>query len=342
MTDVSIVIPVYNGERFLSQAIESVLQQSSPDWELIVVDDGSTDGTYRIAEAYARQDPRIRVIQQPNSGSCGAARNRGMRECSSESTYVAFLDADDFWYPRALASLLQAMAGSEQAVATYGLPRLVDTASGPVIPDRTTEWEEAYGRKRSAVSKRRFVELPGDAPTTFSALVCWNWILSPGQVLIRRAALDAVGNFDPETFPSEDWDLWIRLSLLGDIVLLPEFTLNRRIHGENISGNFRLMSRAEAAVRCKLAYSPQLSPEQGRTAKWGLVYWYLHRLSWATSAWRSGHYWQAADQFAHAVVAYVRVRRALFARRGAHCLPLVAGTARVQEPVSLGTIGTID
>src|SRR5215813_5097850 len=98
MPAISIVIPNYNGERFLAQAIDSVLEQTFPDWELTIIEDGSKDGSLAIAEEYARRDNRINVIQQANSGTCGTARNRGIQAYSSDSRYIAFLDSDDFWY----------------------------------------------------------------------------------------------------------------------------------------------------------------------------------------------------------------------------------------------------
>ena len=101
MPKVSVIMPVYNGIRFVAKAIESVLAQDYQDWELIVVNDGSTDGT---AEALASfTDTRIRVISQANGGEA-VARNRGLDAISGE--YVAFLDADDLYLPNALADMV--------------------------------------------------------------------------------------------------------------------------------------------------------------------------------------------------------------------------------------------
>src|SRR5262245_4518179 len=96
----SVIIPAYNAERFLRQAVESALAQSYPNVEVLVIDDGSTDGTRQLADELAKADGRLRVITQQNAG-VGAARNRGIAEARGK--YIAPLDADDFWYPEKLA-----------------------------------------------------------------------------------------------------------------------------------------------------------------------------------------------------------------------------------------------
>ena len=97
----SVIMPVYNGEKYISTAIDSVLAQTCGDWELIVVNDGSKDGTAKVLEAYA-DNPQIRIIHQPNGG-VSVARNRAMQEATGD--YFAFLDADDLWLPEHLATM---------------------------------------------------------------------------------------------------------------------------------------------------------------------------------------------------------------------------------------------
>lgn len=104
---VSIITPVYNGERFVAQTIESVLRQTYPHWEMLIVNDGSKDASLDIAQRYSTQDSRIRVIDQANAGSA-AARNNGIRQ--AQGRYIALLDADDLWEPTFLESQLRFMA----------------------------------------------------------------------------------------------------------------------------------------------------------------------------------------------------------------------------------------
>src|SRR5579883_1725222 len=104
---VSVVIPTYNGEKYLAQTIESVLAQTLRDWELIIVDDGSQDNSPGIACDYAREEPRIRVVRQSNQGIAGA-RNRGLAESRPDAEFVAYLDHDDLWMPDALEAMVAA------------------------------------------------------------------------------------------------------------------------------------------------------------------------------------------------------------------------------------------
>ena len=121
-TKVSIITPLYNGERFLSQTIESVLAQTYQDWEMIIVNDGSTDKGEEIARSYAAKDSRIRVYSQPNAGSA-AARNNGIRNATGR--YIALLDADDLWEPFFLESQL-ALIHEKNAVLVYGAHKRIN------------------------------------------------------------------------------------------------------------------------------------------------------------------------------------------------------------------------
>ncbi len=119
---VSIITPLYNGERFLSATIESVLAQTYPHWEMLIVNDGSTDGGEQIAQAYAAQDKRIHVFSQRNAGSA-AARNNGIRRATGR--YIALLDADDVWDPDFLDKQLTLMH-TKGVQLVYGAYRCID------------------------------------------------------------------------------------------------------------------------------------------------------------------------------------------------------------------------
>lgn len=96
---VSVITPCYNGSRFISETIESVMKQTYPEWEMLIVDDGSTDDSAKIVQGYTEKDARVRLIRQENGGSA-SARNHGIRE--AEGQYIALLDADDLWEPEFL------------------------------------------------------------------------------------------------------------------------------------------------------------------------------------------------------------------------------------------------
>src|SRR5690242_12951899 len=122
---ISVIIPAYNAERYLSQTVERVRSQTYDDWELIVVDDGSSDSTCEIVERFAKQDRRIRLVKQQN-GRVAAARSRGIFECAEGTEFVAFLDHDDVWDSDALQTLLRPLALDAELPAAHGVARLID------------------------------------------------------------------------------------------------------------------------------------------------------------------------------------------------------------------------
>ena len=119
MPGVSVIVPVYQAEKFLSACAESVTNQTFSDWELLLVDDGCTDGSGAICDALAAADSRVRALHQPQNAGVSEARNRGLREARGE--YVAFLDADDTFEPQTLEILwnLRAQAGADTAACAH-------------------------------------------------------------------------------------------------------------------------------------------------------------------------------------------------------------------------------
>ncbi|MCM1034232.1 MAG: glycosyltransferase family 2 protein [Paludibacter sp.] len=126
---VSIITPLYNGERFIAQTIESVLSQTYPHWEMLIINDGSTDNSEHIAMQYAQQDNRIQVISQPNAGSA-AARNNGIRRATGR--YIALLDADDLWENYFLESQLQ-LLHNKQCTLVYGAHKRINEIGEEIL-----------------------------------------------------------------------------------------------------------------------------------------------------------------------------------------------------------------
>lgn len=194
MTAVSIVIPAYNAEAFIEDALKSLLAQSRPDWECVVVDDGSADGT--AARAAAVADVRIRVVRQANGG-VSAARNRGL--ALARARHLLFLDADDRLHPDALARLLARLQGAPGAVAAFGTVVKV-LADGSLQP----------GQK--PLHRHRYPE--GDV---LAAMLEWGF-LNVGQILMRTEAARAAGGFRTDLRLSEDWEFLCRLAAAGDML----------------------------------------------------------------------------------------------------------------------------
>ena len=185
---VSVVIPVYNMERFVAEAIDSVLAQSLParDVEVVVVDDGSTDGSRRVIDRYGE---RVRVVAQRNRGLAGA-RNAGVD--ASRGTFLGFLDADDRFHPEKLAAQLAVFDRGPDAGIVYTGFRYVDE-DGATLP------QQGWAR------------LEGDL---LPDLLLANRV-HPHQPVVRREDVVAAGRFDEHLGPAADWDLWIRLSRTG-------------------------------------------------------------------------------------------------------------------------------
>ena len=185
MPNASIIIPVYNGAAYVGRAIDSVLRQTEQDLELIVVDDGSTDGTRDVVAAVS--DPRLTFISQANAGP-SAARNAGI--AASTGPWVGFLDADDWWLPEKLATHLR--VGRER-------PGLGLIHSSVVVFDESEKFLEV-------------LVAWADGPT-LEPLLFGNIVVGGGSsVTIRREVLDEVGWFDANVKYGEDWEMWLRVA----------------------------------------------------------------------------------------------------------------------------------
>ncbi len=189
-TPVSLIMPAYNAAPYIGEAIRSVLAQSHTAWELIIVDDGSTDATARIARSFT--DPRIHVYASTGQTGAAAARNLGFAQ--ARHNWLMFLDADDRLRPQALGSLLSAATQKPEAGVIYA------------DYERMTVQGQLTGL-------RRWLPRPS-RPTgdVLPAFLYRNHIVNGGTALIRRAPLEAIGGWNPELRSSNDWALWCLLA----------------------------------------------------------------------------------------------------------------------------------
>lgn len=216
---VSIVIPCYNQGRYLGDAIASACRQSHPHVEVLVVDDGSTDDTARVAAAH----PAVTCVRQENAGTA-AARNRGLRDSRGE--LVLFLDADDRLLPDAVALAVGYLAAHPDAAFVTGHVRLVHADGTPdVVPAQD---HEAAG---------------------YVALLRRNYIWTPGAAVYRRTALDAVGAFQSSAGGSADYDLNIRIARGMPIGCHHQVILEYRQHDANMTRDPAHMLRSAVRVR---------------------------------------------------------------------------------------------
>ena len=244
---VSIVIPVFNRERYVGLTIESVLGQTFAGWEAVIFDDGSMDNTVDVVQKYATQDQRLRLVTGPNGG-VAHARNRGYLETDKRAEFVIFLDSDDIWPCDTLSSLVAKLDSDPTYSAAHGVARCIDGGGNPLPGDDLEE----LSRARVGYRGSRVVPLKPDEPTTFAALVRHNWVLTPGTHLIRRSVLEAIGEralFDEHCAPADDWDLAIRVSRHGDMGYVDRSVLLWRRHGETLSETSPHLRRAHFRVR---------------------------------------------------------------------------------------------
>jgi glycosyltransferase involved in cell wall biosynthesis len=206
---VSVVIPTYNRAAFIVKALQSVLDQTFQDFEIVVVDDGSTDET---AEIIRRMDePRIRFLRQDHRG-VSAALNTGWRAAQGE--YIARLDSDDRWLPTLLQELLAVLEQDSALAVAYARAQAIN-AEGALLP-------QVMG------ARERFVG------ATLTSLVYGDFVC-PMAVVIRRTALEAVGGYDETLMANEDWDLWIRLAAAYRFAYVPRVLAQYRFHGQNLT-----------------------------------------------------------------------------------------------------------
>lgn len=250
---IDIVIPAYNAEDFLDHTIESVRRQTIEDWRLIVVDDGSGDGTVDIARAHADRDARIDIVGQSNGG-VARARNAGLAK--AEGDFVMLLDHDDMLRPNALELLRAVLSDAPEAVGAHGLARKVD--AGHSLPSPSLQ-EGSY--RIQNFDRRKLVDgkvtvASRKEPTTAAMVVFDNLIPTPGVALLRRSTIDALGAagevFDPAAAPLDDWDFWLRVTRLGNLAFVDETVLDWRRHEAAGSQNVAAMSAAEMRIRERL------------------------------------------------------------------------------------------
>jgi GT2 family glycosyltransferase len=211
---VSVVIPVHNGGKYLAQAIDSVLAQTHRDLELLIVDDGSTDGTAAILRHYAARDHRVRCLFQENRG-VAAAGNRGLEEARSE--WVARLDADDIFLPEKLERQIAFLSRHPDAKIIGTLAGFINHAGKPLGIVGT----------EGPFTRAEYVRLVRENRPVYFV---------NSSTLMQRETVLAAGGYREAFAPAEDVDLWIRMAEKGHLMLkVPELLLRYRLHGESLT-----------------------------------------------------------------------------------------------------------
>jgi glycosyltransferase involved in cell wall biosynthesis len=230
MPRVTVVVPTYNRGQFVAEAIQSVLEQTFRDFELIVVDDGSTDDTTAVVGCFT--DPRLHYVYQTNQER-SAARNHGLRLAQGE--YVAFLDSDDVWLPTKL---------EHQVTLLDARPAVGLVYTGAYIFEGQRTFTEQRPRWRGQALKALLME---------DNVVCG----SASTALVRRACFDRVGGFDENLRACEDWDMWLRIVAAGyEFDFVPQPLARCRVHGTNTQKDAEKMARATRTFFAKVLAQP--------------------------------------------------------------------------------------
>jgi glycosyltransferase involved in cell wall biosynthesis len=232
---VSIIIPTYNHGRYLAEAIHSVIAQTYHDFEIIVVDDGSTDETPQVIGSFGES---VRAIRQDNKGLSGA-RNTGILAARGE--FVGLLDADDRWTPNLLARMLPVLESDKTVGAVYCGWRYIGER-GQLLP-------------RININTVR--------PDQTLAKMSFSNFLVPSGVVIRRSCFDRLGLFDTGVGACEDWDMWLRILSQYRMVGVPNALVEYRVHGENMSSDLERMENARRAIIVK-----HFGAEEGDPTAW--------------------------------------------------------------------------
>lgn len=226
---VSVLIAVYNSDRYLAAAIESVLQQSFADFECLLIDDGSTDRSWQILQTYAKRDARLQIFRQSN---CGIAKTRNRLLAAAKADLIAIMDADDIMLPDRLKQQVQFLAEHPEVVCVGG----------------AIDWIDHRGRLIG------HYEMPESDAEIQRLLIGGISLLHHPCTMARRSAVLQAGGYDETLVASVDLDLWLRLGEIGQLANLSETVLQYRLHARSVTQAQQMRQSQDALVACQRAW----------------------------------------------------------------------------------------
>ncbi len=268
---VSAVITAYNSAAFIDEAIESVLAQTHPVDEIVIVDDGSTDDTHLRAAAYASAG--VRYIFQKNQGA-GAARNRGIAETTGE--LITFLDSDDIWLPDKIGQQVEYLNAHSEMALVSGAAWWWDAA-------QNERWLKPVDIDRHTAMTRE--------------IVVRNFVGNPSKVMVRRAVLEVTGPFDPTLRWGQDWELWIRIIRQAPIGFISAPLIIYRWHEASLS-HYKQWERLSLLLEISRRAITSFQPAWRRPLLWAqawsstelarALYARQHQFAWRRQLWHAG------------------------------------------------------
>lgn len=246
---VSVVMPVYNSERYIAEAIESILNQTYKNFEFIIIEDGSTDRSVEIIKRYAKKDKRIRLIRNKENLRICKTLNKGIK--LSKGEYIARMDSDDISYPLRLEKQVKFMEENKEVSVLGGWIKIIDIINGE-------EYVRRYSGKDSQLKKDIFFFSPFAHPV----------------VMIRKDSLRVL-KYDSDYPNSQDLDLWFKLGERGKFSNIQEVLLDYRIHEKSATGS---KQRRMELYANKIRWENCKNPHYHFGFK-ALIYNVLHRIS---------------------------------------------------------------
>ena len=241
------MMAAHQAERFVQAAVESVLGQDYPAFELLVVDDGSSDGTAALLARLAAADSRVRVLRNERNLGIVATRNRMLAEVHPQARYLAVLDSDDVCLPGRLRKQVDFLERNPDHAAVGCHTTIID-------------------ERGAEVGLRRY---PTDAAAVRRVITRYNPIAHPG-VMLRRSALEQVGSYDPRYPRCQDYDLWLRLAARFELANLDEALIGYRLSDAQVKQkHMRESLRLTIAIQRPWLFAPRFF------RPWNVVYWGL-------------------------------------------------------------------
>ncbi|ALQ07879.1 MULTISPECIES: glycosyltransferase family 2 protein [unclassified Pseudoalteromonas] len=240
--EVSVIIPNYNCKPYLAKAISSIVRQENISYEILVVDDGSTDGSVEWLENLQKTLPEIRVIAQPNTGVV-KARNRAISEAKGD--YIAFLDADDYWTDDKLYNQINYMKQNSDCVLSFTNYMHVNEKYEPII-DCFSYWPEFSKFIDKNSTGYQNLKSPMD-------LLLFANVIGTSSVVVKKSAISFVGKFDTSLNSASDWDCWLKLARIGDVAFSLQTSMGYLMRAGSITANRKNRLNAMKVIisRCK-------------------------------------------------------------------------------------------
>jgi glycosyltransferase involved in cell wall biosynthesis len=264
MPAVSVIIPTFNRAKLLPKAVQSVLNQTFQDFEIVLIDDASTDCTPNVSRSFS--DARIRYVRHDTNRGIAAARNTGVANASGR--FIAFLDDDDEWLPGKLERQVDILANSSRSIgAVYSAFEQVDLAT----------------------DRRVGVVRPAKSGHILNELCMKNWIGTASTVCLKRECLEEAGPFDERVTFGEEYDMWIRIAHRYDFKYIDEILVKYGVHAIQLSTNYQAIigGLKEQLTKHRDLFALDPPNYSRRFANLGVLYCYVGEVAKGREAFRN-------------------------------------------------------